>query len=389
MADPAWVATMTKAKVPEAVQTKLVDMGYSSRASFSFATEEVFKAFMKHALVSAAVIGGVSAECWEFHPLVGMLRSLWKDCQPPASDSHAPPRPTMALALPSTVASAATGAAGGARLSVADRDRLRRDLEAKYPSVLLTPSSLPAMSYLQLVQPQVSQKAWEWVLWKKMLSEKAANAVRERKADKERDAIAEYLMAASGVQAEQWDLDLSPSPFKVQGLLYVRAHAFAMCGACHLGSWSLYISKFLEFYTADVGEHFRPPTVQEAEEADKAAMQEVFTLCFAGSSLDDALSNIAVDRDLLRHFLVPRPKLPKAASQPFAPRPSKEGRSGREPLKRKAEFTKRFNKRPRTGECWDWIDGECQNADCPFKHYCTKCGSSRHNSTKCTGPKQR
>ena len=182
--------------------------------------------------------------------------------------------------------------------------------------------------------------------------------MRERKADKERDAIAEYLMAASGVQAEQWDLDLSPSPFKVQGLLYVRVHAFAMCGACHLGSWSLYISKFLEFYTADVGEHFRPPTVQEAEEADKAAMQEVFTLCFAGSSLDDALSNIAVDRDLLRHFLVPRPKLPKAASQPFAPRPSKEGRSGREPLKRKAEFTKRFNKRPRTGECWGWIDSD-------------------------------
>ena len=302
------------------------------------ATEEVFKSFTQHALVSAAVVTGVSADCWEVHPLVGRLWSVWKDCQPGASESNAPPRPTMALALHPTAAPAATGAAGGARLSVADRDRLRRDLEAKCPSVLLTPSSLPAMSYLQFVQSQVAQKAWEWVPWKKMLSDKAANAVRERKTDKGRDAVAEYLMVASGVQAEQWDLDLSPPPFKVQGLLYVRALAFAMCGACHLGSWSLYISKFLELRTADLGEHFRPLTVQEAEDADRAAMHEVFTLCFSGSSLDDALSNIAVDTDLLRHFLVLRPTLPKAALQPFAPRPSKEGRSGREPLKRKAEF---------------------------------------------------
>ena len=68
-----------------------------------------------------------------------------------------------------------------------------------------------------------------------------------------------------------------------------------------MGSWSLYISKFLELYAADVGEHFRPPTVQETEDADGAAMQEVLSLCFSGSSLDDALSNIAVDR-FSRHF---------------------------------------------------------------------------------------
>ena len=52
----------------------------------------------------------------------------------------------------------------------------------------------------------------------------------------------------------------SPSPFRVQGLLQVRAHAFAMVDACHLGSWALYIARFLEYYKADVGEHFRPPT---------------------------------------------------------------------------------------------------------------------------------
>ena len=67
--------------------------------------------------------------------------------------------------------------------------------------MLITAFSLPAMCYLQLVQSQISQKVSEWVPWKKMLSEKAVSAVRERKVDKERDAIAEYLMVASGVQA--------------------------------------------------------------------------------------------------------------------------------------------------------------------------------------------
>ena len=42
----------------------------------------------------------------------------------------------------------------------------------------------------------------------------------------------------------------------------------------------------------------QPPTVAEAEEADKAALQEVYSLCYAGATLDDALSSVTVDRDL-------------------------------------------------------------------------------------------
>ena len=185
----------------------------------------MFKSFTKHALVSAAVVTGVSADCWEVHPTVGMLRTVWKDCQPGASESNAPPRPTMALALHPTAAPAATGAAGGARLSVADRDRLRRDLEAKCPSVLLTPSSLPAMSYLQFVQSQVSQKAWEWVPWKKMRSDKAANAVRERKTDR----VSHGRLGCAGRAVGSGFVTIS-----------IQSSGFAVCaGPCVRNVWSL------------------------------------------------------------------------------------------------------------------------------------------------------
>ena len=38
------------------------------------------------------------------------------------------------------------------------------------------------------------------------------------------------------------------------------------------------------------------------------AVQEVFDLCFAGCSMDDALHQVLVERDILRHLLVSVPK---------------------------------------------------------------------------------
>jgi len=71
-----------------------------------------------------------------------------------------------------------------------------------------------------------------------------------------------------------------------------------MVGACHLGSWNLYVPKFMDFYTTDPGDHFRFPTVQEAEQADRQAVREVFSRCYAGSTLDDALNTVAIERDM-------------------------------------------------------------------------------------------
>ena len=113
--------------------------------------------------------------------------------------------------------------------------------------------------------------------------------------------------------------------------------------------------------------HFRFCAAQEAEEADQCAVREVFGLCYSGASLDDALSTMTIDRDMLRSLLMPRPKIEKPPS-----------REPREPLKRKQP------KRRPTGECFKWIAGECKQRQCKFKHKCATCGSPDHHSGACS-----
>ena len=170
------------------------------------------------------------------------------------------------------------------------------------------------------------------------------------------------MAQGAGVLEEQWDQELSGAPFHVQSILQVRANCFAMVGACHLGSWQLYNNAFMDLYTQDVGENFRFPTVQEAEEADQTALRAVYNLCYAGAKLDDALSTIAIDRDMLRPLLMPRPKALRLKE--------------REPIKRK-----RLADAPKPG------GGDCKLRKCKFLHKCSDCGSSEHHSAVCTKKK--
>eukprot|EP00435_Cladocopium_sp_Y103_P043837 s2142_g12.t1 len=152
-------------------------------------------------------------------------------------------------------------------------------------------------------------------------------------------AFLEALASGAGFLEEQYDKEVSSAPYQVQAILQVRAHAYAMVKACHLGSWALYNTRFMEYYTRDGGEHYRFLTAAEAEEADQLALREVFGLCYAGASLDDALSTVAVDRDMLRHLLMPRLKIMKVPSD-------------KEPLRRKP-------KKPAASD--EDMNGECSN----------------------------
>ncbi|CAE7342270.1 CELA2A, partial [Symbiodinium sp. CCMP2456] len=100
----------------------------------------------------------------------------------------------------------------------------------------------------------------------------------------------------------------------------------------------------------------------EAEEADLAALTEVFNLCFDGASLDDALNHVVVERDLLRHLLMPQPKTQKQPNVskkrnvegvPHVPPPLLPLRDN----KRGSGDTAAQAKKPRTGECHTWMDG--------------------------------
>ena len=223
-----WNKLLADALVPDPVVSGLKSLGYDSKASFNFESEEVFKAFGKHALVTKKLVAGVSESDWTFHPMLGKLRQVWQACRPaqvaPAVTALALPQPGQPGVL------AALGASSSpAKLTVAHRDKMRRDLEAKYTGLYVTEASLPSVSLLQLVQNQCTQKAWEWLPWKKLLSEKAALELHSRRPrSAKEDAFEQLLLNAGGGFDEEWDMDLSPSPFRLQQMLTVRGHAYAM-----------------------------------------------------------------------------------------------------------------------------------------------------------------
>ena len=347
----AWKSVLDAAMVPEAASTKLVALGYGTQEAFQFEDAETFKAFAKHFLLQHLKPEGVTADTWSFHPMVGVLRALWLKVKRPDSNAASAPDTSLSLAVPAFSGGLAGALVGhGKGNTVADRDVMRRKLEQKCSGSLITLASLPSMALLSRVKAQQESKAWEWISWKKLLSEKAVTAVKGRRKAGPQDSFMEALACGAGFFEEQYDKEISGAPFQVQALLQVRAHAYSMVNASHLGSWALYNTHFMEYYTQECGDHYRFLTAAEAEEADQLALREVFGLCYSGASLDDALSTVAVDRDMLRHVLMLRPKVPRVAAE-------------KEPLKRKA---RRQADDAFKGECFAWRQGKCQRKDCKY-----------------------
>ena len=364
----AWKSVLDAAMVPEAASTKLVALGYGTQEAFQFEDAETFKAFAKHFLLQHLKPEGVTADTWSFHPMVGVLRALWLKVKRPDSNAASAPDTSLSLAVPAFSGGLAGALVGhGKGITVADRDVMRRKLEQKCSGSLITLASLPSMALLSRVKAQQESKVWEWISWKKLLSEKAVTAVKGRRKAGPQDSFMEALACGAGFFEEQYDKEISGAPFQVQALLQVRAHAYSMVNASHLGSWALYNTRFMEYYTQECGDHYRFLTAAEAEEADQLALREVFGLCYSGASLDDALSTVAVDRDMLRHLLMLRPKVPRVAAE-------------KEPLKRKA---RRQADDAFKGECFAWRQGKCQRKDCKYTHACALCGSSAHHAAIC------
>ena len=190
--------------------------------------------------------------------------------------------------------------------------------------------------------------------------------------------------SSDGPAPDEWDMELAGAALRVQQTLESRAHAFATVPA-----WVVCTKKFMVLYACKPSDMFRAPTAQEAEAADRLVLEEVFQLCFSGHALDDALTNIVVDMDMLRHVPVERPKILKAEREKAQVRPPPTP-SGLSPLPRKTESKRQLGsaglghqKRVRNGECWLWVDGKCANRQCRFKHACAVCGDKSHHAAEC------
>ena len=113
---------------------------------------------------------------------------------------------------------------------------MRKELEKRMPSVVITPANLPSLAYLQIVWSQSREGHWEVTPWKQILSEEASVQLRGRKALQPRGDLLDIVAAAAGVQQEVWGQEISGAAFRIQSILRVRAHAFCMVKKSHMAS---------------------------------------------------------------------------------------------------------------------------------------------------------
>ena len=379
MSGTSWHDMVLAAKLPKSVADAIIGLGYDEQAVFQSAFSDrgaldAWLAKSREKLGEDAM--KVDAADWATCPLVARLRLLWSQSSGSAGESANAP---ACLSLVPAVGS-------GVRLDTAEREKLRKTFEANYPGTVLHGASLPCVSFLSVVKNQCSARAWEWVPWKKGLSEDDAVAVKSRKS-KSLDFL-DIMSHAAGLGQDEWDMELSNAPLRVSAILIVRAHAYSMCGAGHLSSWMQYVQKFMHHYTKPPSEGFRLPTALEAEQADREVMGEVFRMVFGGIGMDRALLSVVKD-DLLRLHLSCRPKplkpvktLPggKASGEASKPPTGTE-----QPLKRKRPAVRPASgKKFRTGYCFDFQEGRCSRGDeCRFKHVCEKCGGTDHGAAAC------
>lgn len=131
----------------------------------------------------------------------------------------------------------------------------------------------------------------------------------------------------------------------------------AMCEVCHLASLKEYYLRFIEFLTKryDQDSGLRPPSIIEAQSADKQLMRIMFDLMQEKQwAADDALHEVTWTWADLSSLLRPRPRLPSKnpnsgkgsdSANRQGPQPSK-GKGQGQPSKGKSNKGKGGPNRP-------------------------------------------
>jgi hypothetical protein len=60
------------------------------------------------------------------------------------------------------------------RLHCGEREQLREQFLDDYPGAVLSDQVLPSVAYLHVIKQQCAQKAWEWIPWRRIVSEEHA-----------------------------------------------------------------------------------------------------------------------------------------------------------------------------------------------------------------------
>ena len=206
------------------VADAIIKLGYDTEELFrsAFIDQAAFAGWLAklRSKLGNTEWAALDAEDWATHPAAARIRLFWKN------GLTLPTLPALQASPGSLVAGSSLAlvpVGSSSKLTPSDREKMKRQLEKDYSSVFVTAETMPALCYLNTIQQQQADKLWEWLPWRRILSEEQLLEVKSRRSRSGADAA-----------PDEWDLEITGAALRVQHLLEMRSHAFAMVGACHL-----------------------------------------------------------------------------------------------------------------------------------------------------------
>lgn len=294
--DSDFKSVLDSEEVPEVVRALLKEAKKFTSKAFvnSFRNLEILdRFFLKKGVESGKVS---SLEDWEFCDELAKLRAVQVRLNADSARAQSAPTP-----LGGQLGTNAGSAVTSKKLDHEEFVRLKQSFETRYPAEVVLPSNTPGKGVLRQVQEMLKPSVGFHILALTVFLSVADEEDRKKEEPANKDA--------SQAEEEKWSGGL----YKLRKALDLRARAFAMVGACHLVSWNMYIPRLCEMVSEKLDStSLRPPSVEEALQADKRAMRYVFQLVNEekGWTLDKALADAAGPKGVLAQWLQPRPKLP-------------------------------------------------------------------------------
>ncbi|CAE7196317.1 unnamed protein product [Symbiodinium sp. CCMP2592] len=320
------------------------------------------------------------------------LRAVWSSLQRRGSNDPAPAEP---LGSPAKQGSGWSEAFAPKLDATRVATLKKRFLEA-FPSEILTAMNTPSLRLLSTAVDAEVKKNWSWIPWKsRMTQQMYEDSLMQKPAKRAR---IETLQLSDLLLDEPPQIDINDSTMgisMIRRLLEVHDNALALAGTAHLARLKAYTSKFLSLVSQKFPPetNLRPPSVLEAQQADKHLWSCIFQLVIEKEwQVNDAIYEFTEIRGDMSSWLQPRAKAASAGNRrPYAP----GGRDNRPPTpppgrgngkgKGKAKSPTKQGTQPRGvpwvreykegGQvkklCIGWQIGKCQRGNsCEFTHGC-------------------
>ena len=390
-------------RVPESVQQVLLEKQYTSSALFAFAfiDDSALEDFIQF-------LGTVHDDPpnWSTSIESSSIRHLHFCCKQSVKNSVETPKTDASLTSPGnsgnmgSLLELAWADLPPARVKEVDFIAMKKEFCTKYPSESLSSSNTPCARLTASLMQQQTRKAFSWIPWKELLSESRWLDIQEK--GKKRQKLEGIILYDAVADVDEDEL--SGAPFFIQSILETRAIALALTKICHLSVGKKYLTSFMKLYTSRSSDSgLRPPSLKEAQSADKEFWSDAFNLVNENPdtwTVESAVTEVLEVKNLLSVLMMQRPRTlkGKGKGKPFGKKGKGKGKGksqwDRSPYAKKT-WQSNWSRSTQDGGqfCYRFhLYNTCTSANCKFSHSCPvlvngkPCGQ-KHRATDHSKPK--